>query len=92
MVVDIGEDLLVPILLGRPFLATVWAIVDVKNGRIIFEVSDERVGFEIDNIMEDPFVCSCCLLGDRSVKETSTTQCLGISRGLWLEQSRVGKR
>jgi len=69
MVVDIDEDPQVHILLGRPFLATVGAIVDVKNGRIIFEVSDEKVGFEIANMMEDPVVCSCCLLGDRSVKE-----------------------
>jgi len=69
MVVDIDEDPQVPILLGRPFLATAGAIIDVKNGRIIFEVSDERVGFEIANIMEDPAVFSCCLLGYRSVKE-----------------------
>jgi len=69
MVVDFDEDPQVPILIGRPFLATAGAIIDVKNGRIIFEVSDERVGFEIAHIMENPVVCSCCLLGDRSVKE-----------------------
>jgi len=38
MVVDIDEDPQVPILLGRPFLAIAGAIINVKNGRIIFEV------------------------------------------------------
>jgi len=32
------EDSQVPILLGRPFLATVGAIIDVKNGRLAFNV------------------------------------------------------
>jgi hypothetical protein len=36
VVVDIEEDDDVPIILGRPFLATAGAIVDVKNGRIVF--------------------------------------------------------
>jgi len=44
MVVDIEEDHDVPIIIGRPFLATAGAIVDVKNGRIVFQVSDEMVG------------------------------------------------
>ena len=41
MVVDIEEDHDCPMILGRPFLATAGAIVDVKNGRIVFQVSDE---------------------------------------------------
>jgi len=36
MVVDIEEDPGIPILLGRPFLATAGAIIDVKNCRIFF--------------------------------------------------------
>jgi len=69
MVVDIDEDHQVHILLGIPFLSTAGTIIDVKNGRINFEVSGERIGFEIANIMKDPTVYSCCLIGDRSVKE-----------------------
>jgi len=45
IVLDMNEDDQVPILLGRPFLATTGAIVDVKGGRIAFQVSDEMVGF-----------------------------------------------
>ncbi|KEH19874.1 retropepsins domain protein, putative [Medicago truncatula] len=40
MVLDIDEDNECPIILGRPFLATAGAIVDVNNGRIVFQVSD----------------------------------------------------
>ena len=54
VVVDILEDSDVPIILGRPFLATARAIVDVKNGRIVFQVSDEIVGFELENVMKGP--------------------------------------
>ncbi|XP_050894510.1 uncharacterized protein LOC127101202 [Lathyrus oleraceus] len=38
IVMDIKEDLGIPILLGRPILATAGAIIDVKKGKLIFEV------------------------------------------------------
>ncbi|KEH38083.1 hypothetical protein MTR_2g460920 [Medicago truncatula] len=53
MVVDIEEDRDCSMILGRPFLATAGAIVDVKNGRIVFQVSDEMVGFELENVMKE---------------------------------------
>jgi hypothetical protein len=73
----IEEDHEVPILLGRPFLATVGAIIDVKGGRIVFQVSDERVGFEMESLNKDPSDYSCCMIDDHSVKEhflASSTQ------------------
>ncbi|XP_050916592.1 uncharacterized protein LOC127131717 [Lathyrus oleraceus] len=36
MIMDIKEDSHIPIILGRPFLATVGAIIDVKKGRLTF--------------------------------------------------------
>jgi hypothetical protein len=68
VVVDIEEDDDVPIILGRPFLATVGALVDVKNGRIVFQVSDKMVGFELENVMKGPALYSCCMLKDHEVK------------------------
>jgi len=68
-VVDIEEDPDVPILLGRPFLAIAGAIIDVKNGRIVFQVSDEMIGFELENVMKGPAHYSCCMIKDRDVKE-----------------------
>jgi len=69
VVVDIKEDSQIPILLGRPFLATAGAIIDIKIGRIVFHVSDEKVEFEIANFMKSHVVYSCCMINDHSVKE-----------------------
>jgi len=57
-----------PILLGRPFLATAGAIVDVKGARIAFRVSDKMVGFGMETVNKDPFDFSCCMIDDHSVK------------------------
>ncbi|XP_021765666.1 uncharacterized protein LOC110730162 [Chenopodium quinoa] len=40
VVIEMEEDAHVPIILGRPFLATAGAIIDMMNGRITFEVGD----------------------------------------------------
>ena len=77
MVVDMDEDPEVPIFLSRSFLATSAAIIDVKGGRIVFQVSDERVGFEMASLNKDPTDYSCCMIDDHSVKErflASSTQ------------------
>jgi len=77
VVLDMDEDNQVPILLGRPFLATSGAIVDVKGGRIAFRVSDEMVGFGMETFNKEPFDFSCCMIDDHSVKErflVSSTQ------------------
>ena len=69
VVVDIPKDSDVPIILGRPFLATAGAIVDVKNGRIVFQVRDEMVGFELENVMKGPALYSLCTIPDHDVKD-----------------------
>jgi len=63
VVVDIEEDYEIPILLGRPFLATAGAVINVKNGKIIFHVGDEKIEFEISNLMKGPSIFdSCCMI------------------------------
>ena len=77
MVIDIEEDPDVPISLGRPSLTTAEAIIDVKNERIIFQVSDEMVGFELENVMKGPALNYYCMIKDHDVKErflASSTQ------------------
>jgi len=75
VVVDIPEDSDVPIILGRPFLATAGAIVNVKNGRIVFQVSDEMVGFELENVMKGPALYSLCTILDHDVKDRFLASC-----------------
>jgi len=55
-VVDIKEDSEIPILLGRPFLVIAGAVINVKYGKIAFHVGDEKVEFEIANLMKGPFI------------------------------------
>jgi hypothetical protein len=77
VVVDIEEDDDVPIILGRPFLTTAGALVDVQNGRIVFQVSDKMLGFELENVMKGHALYSYCMLEDHDVKEyfiASSTQ------------------
>jgi len=74
VVVDIQDDSEIPILLGRPFLATASAIINVKYGNIVFHVGDEKVEFEIAKLMKGPSIFdSCCMIGviDHRVKECS---------------------
>ena len=77
VLLDIDEDDQVPVLLGRPFLATAGAIVDVKGGRIAFRVSNEMIGFGMETVNKEHFDFSCRMIDDHSVKErflASSTQ------------------
>ncbi|XP_027122240.1 uncharacterized protein [Coffea arabica] len=39
---DMEEDISIPIILGRPFLATAGTIIDVKNGKLKFQIGEEE--------------------------------------------------
>jgi len=71
IILDMDEDDQVPIILGRPFLATVGSMIDVKGGMIPFRVSDEMVGFGMETVNKEPFDFSCCMINDHSVKNIS---------------------
>lgn len=51
---DIDGDCQIPIILGRPFLATVGAIIDVKRGNLTFEVGDEKIEFVLEKLLKNP--------------------------------------
>ena len=46
------EDTQVPILLGRPFLATGVALIDVQKGELTLRVGDEAVHFNLNKSLE----------------------------------------
>ncbi|XP_039687866.1 uncharacterized protein [Medicago truncatula] len=75
VVMDISEDSLTPILLGRPFLATAGAIIDVKKGKLTFEVGDEKIEFILSQFMKSPSIndtrCFVDII-DACIKEFST--------------------
>ncbi|GKF60551.1 hypothetical protein Tco_0177337 [Tanacetum coccineum] len=48
------EDSRVPIILGRPFLATAQAMIDVFNKKITLRVGDDKVIFDVDQSIKRP--------------------------------------
>ncbi|CAH9064555.1 unnamed protein product [Cuscuta epithymum] len=60
VVLDMDEDERVPVILGRPFLATAGAIIDVKKGTLKIEVGDERVEFNIFQTTKNPACVESC--------------------------------
>ncbi|XP_070013516.1 uncharacterized protein [Nicotiana sylvestris] len=75
---DLGEmDYEVSIILGRPFLATGKALVDVEAGELTFRVGDEKVVFHMCKSMRQPNsneVCSFVdLVTDVIVDDASST-------------------
>ena len=64
IIMDIKEDNVTPIILGRPFLATVGAIIDVKRGKLTFEVGEEKVEFILTQFLQAPTINDTCYLLD----------------------------
>ncbi|KAJ9538247.1 hypothetical protein OSB04_030980 [Centaurea solstitialis] len=46
-ILDIDEDKEIPLILGRPFLATGGALIDVQGGKLTLRVGDESVEFNV---------------------------------------------
>nr|XP_009788426.1 PREDICTED: uncharacterized protein LOC104236239 [Nicotiana sylvestris] len=54
IVLEMEENTEVPLILGRPFLATGRAIIDVHQGQLILRVDEERVIFDKQKIIKFP--------------------------------------
>jgi hypothetical protein len=71
VVLEMGEREKPPLILGRPFLKTVGATIDVGKGEIMFDINDKRSSFkfrprlEVCNMIEVKYVPPYC----RIVKE-----------------------
>ena len=54
IVINIEEDKQVPLLLGRPFLATGAVLIDVKKGELTLRVGDEVVHLNLNHSLKQP--------------------------------------
>ncbi|GKE11649.1 putative laccase [Tanacetum coccineum] len=54
VILDMLEDSRILIILGRPFMATAWAMIDVFNKKITLRVGDDEVIFNMDQSMKKP--------------------------------------
>ncbi|XP_031095176.1 uncharacterized protein LOC115999469 [Ipomoea triloba] len=64
VVIDIEEDAKVPIILGRPFLATAGALIDVRRGKLVMEVAENKIEFDIFKMAkhQPSYVDECYLI------------------------------
>ena len=54
IVLDFEADKEVPIILGRPFLATGKTLIDVKKGELTMRVNDQQVAFNVLDVIKSP--------------------------------------
>ncbi|XP_070020040.1 uncharacterized protein [Nicotiana sylvestris] len=64
VILDYKVDYEVPIILGRPFLATGKALVDVEAGEITFRVGDEKVVFHVCKLIRQSNSTEVCSFMD----------------------------
>lgn len=60
VVLEMEEDSWIPTILGWPLLDTAGAIIDKKNCRLTLTIRDEKVEFDLSNIVKKSFVGGTC--------------------------------
>ena len=67
VIMKMEEDTQVSLLLGRPFLATGAALIDVQKGELTLRVGEEAVHFNLNKGLEQPDVdAGSCMLVENS--------------------------
>ena len=69
VIMQMEEDTQFPLLLGRPFLATGAALIDVQKGELTLRVGNEAVHFNINRSLEHPDedANNCMAVGNNSL-------------------------
>ena len=62
IVFDMEKDKEIPIIMGRPFLATGRAMIDVQKGELKLRVPDNEVRFSVFNTVQYPSESDACLM------------------------------
>ncbi|CAM8951864.1 unnamed protein product [Rhodiola kirilowii] len=60
IVLDISEDVDIPIILGRPFLYTAKAVIDMDIGSLALRIGNERVVFDLPDMSKNPSLFADC--------------------------------
>ncbi|XP_024010675.1 uncharacterized protein LOC112086130 [Eutrema salsugineum] len=56
VVMEMDEEPIDPLILGRPFLATAGVIIDVRRGMIELQLGSERLKFDVKEMMKKPTI------------------------------------
>ncbi|XP_073279490.1 uncharacterized protein [Primulina huaijiensis] len=60
VVLDMEEDMEMPLILGRPFLATGKALLDVQEGKLRLRVGEEEITFDVFNALKHTLHSDSC--------------------------------
>jgi len=60
VILEMEEGMRTPIILGRPFLATVGCRIDIKNGKLPFDVGDDHMEFNLFKASKFPSISDEC--------------------------------
>ena len=64
IVLDMEEDKEIPIILGRPFLATGRAMIDVQRGELKLRVQEDEVKFNVFKAVRHPTESDTCFMAE----------------------------
>ena len=64
VILEMEEDMRTPIILDRPFFATARCQIDVKNGKLSFDVGYEHVEFNLFKASKFSFISDKCHMID----------------------------
>ena len=64
IVLDMEEDKEIPIILGRPFLATSRAMIDVQRGELKLRVQEDEVKFNVFEAVRHPAESDTCFMAE----------------------------
>ena len=78
IVLDMEEDKEIPIILGRPLLATGRAMIDVQRGELKLRVQEDEVKFNVLEAVRHPKESDTCFM-----TEIVETMCLAKVVSLW---------
>ena len=62
IMLDMEEDQEIPIILGRPFLATRRAMIAVQRGELKLRVQDDEVKFSVFDVIRHPIESDSCFM------------------------------
>ena len=76
IVLDMEEDKEKPIILGRPFLATGRAMIDVQRGELKLRVQEDEVKFNVFEAVRHPAESDTCFMAEIVEAIVSSQSCL----------------
>ena len=62
IILDMEEDKEIPIILGRPYLATSRAMIDVQRGELKLRVQNDEIKFNVFEVVRHPAKSDTCFM------------------------------